>query len=140
MSTCTPNLKHSFLTIWEIVTFKVEEKVSFHVPKQDCSILEAKKTTFSNRFRMSLFRALFLSDLGTCSQNFMPTKDVVPWEKHQFTRWNSHTKAGFDNNKCLDEKLLYWKSKWPAHALVPLLHMELFFFWETLRSQFLVAF
>jgi hypothetical protein len=29
MSTCTPNLKNSFFTICEIITFKVEEKIFF---------------------------------------------------------------------------------------------------------------
>jgi hypothetical protein len=56
----------------------------FHVPEGDCNVLEAQKTTLSSKFGMSLFRFLFLSELGTCSQIFMPTRGVEPWEKHQF--------------------------------------------------------
>jgi hypothetical protein len=56
----------------------------FHVPHGDISILEAKKTTSSSRFGMILFRFLFLSELGTYSQNFMPTRGVKPLEKYQF--------------------------------------------------------
>jgi hypothetical protein len=52
------------------------------------SVLEAKRTKFSNRFGMRLFKDLFISELGTCSQNFMPTRDVEPCEKHQFPQWS----------------------------------------------------
>jgi hypothetical protein len=30
MSTCPPNLTHSFLTVCKIIMFKVEKKVFFH--------------------------------------------------------------------------------------------------------------
>jgi effector-binding domain-containing protein len=33
---------------------------------------------------MCLFRFLFLSELGTCPQNLMPTRGVEPLENHQF--------------------------------------------------------
>jgi hypothetical protein len=46
------------------------------MPKGDCSVLDAKETTFSSRFGMRLFRVLFLNELGTCSQNFMATRVV----------------------------------------------------------------
>jgi hypothetical protein len=78
MSICTSNLRHSFLTICKIITFKVEEKVFFAALEGDCSVLEAKNTIFSSRFGMRLFRFLFLSELGTYSQNFMPTRGVEP--------------------------------------------------------------
>jgi hypothetical protein len=29
MFTCPPNLRHSFLTVWKIITFKVDRKVFF---------------------------------------------------------------------------------------------------------------
>jgi hypothetical protein len=78
MSTCIPNLRHSFLTICEIIHSKVKEEFFFLVPKGDGSIFKAKKTTFKSRFGMSLFRFLFLSELGTCSQNFMPMRGEEP--------------------------------------------------------------
>jgi hypothetical protein len=31
-----------------------------------------------SKFRMSLFRFLFLGELGTCPQNLMPTQGVEP--------------------------------------------------------------
>jgi hypothetical protein len=43
------------------------------MPKGDNSLLGSKKTTFSRRFRMNLFRFLFLGELGTCPHNLMPT-------------------------------------------------------------------
>jgi hypothetical protein len=64
----------SFLTICEIITFKVEEKVSLPLQKGDNSLLGSKKTIFSIRFRMSLFRFLFLGELGTCPQNHAHTR------------------------------------------------------------------
>jgi hypothetical protein len=74
MSICTPNLRHSFFTICEIITFKFFSPV----PERDFSVLEAKKTTFSSRFGMSVFRFLFFSELGICLQNFKPTRSVEP--------------------------------------------------------------
>jgi hypothetical protein len=41
--------------------------------KGDNSLLGSKKITFSSRYGMSLFGFLFLSELGTCPQNLMPT-------------------------------------------------------------------
>jgi hypothetical protein len=46
--------------------------------KGDSSLLGSKKTTFLSKFRMSLFRFLFLGELGTCPQNLMPTQGVEP--------------------------------------------------------------
>jgi hypothetical protein len=54
------------------------------LPKGDSSLLGSKKTTSSSRFRISFFRFLFLGELGTCTQNLMPTQGVEPWENHQF--------------------------------------------------------
>jgi hypothetical protein len=55
-------------------------KKKFFLPLQkgDSSLLGSKKTTFSSRFRMSLFRFLFLGELGTCPQNLMTTRGVEP--------------------------------------------------------------
>jgi hypothetical protein len=78
MSICLPNITLSFLTICEIITFKVEEKVFFAPAKGDSSLLGSKKITFLSKFRMSLFRFLFLGELGTCPQNLMPTRGVEP--------------------------------------------------------------
>jgi hypothetical protein len=36
----------------EIITFKVQEKHLFHIFWGDCTVLEAKKTTFLSRFKL----------------------------------------------------------------------------------------
>jgi hypothetical protein len=77
MSTCLPNLTLSFLTICEIITFKVEEKV-FFAPTKGNNLLGSKRTTFSRKYEMCLFGFLFLGELGTCPQNLMPTRGVEP--------------------------------------------------------------
>jgi hypothetical protein len=78
MSICLPNLTLLFLTICEIITFKVEEKVFFVPAKGGQQSFGIQKTTFSSIFGMSLFRFLFLGELGTCPQNLMPTQGVEP--------------------------------------------------------------
>jgi hypothetical protein len=77
---CLPNLTLSFLTICEIITSKLKKKFFSPLQNGDSSLLESKKTTFSSRYGMCLFGFLFLSELGTCSQNLMPTQGV----EHQF--------------------------------------------------------
>ena len=64
MSTCCSNPKHSFSTICEIITFKVEEE-KILVPKGDINVLEVKKTIFSSRCRMNTFIFLFLGEFYT---------------------------------------------------------------------------
>jgi hypothetical protein len=44
MITYPPNLINSFLTICEIITFKVDGKVVLSMPKGGNKVLEAKKT------------------------------------------------------------------------------------------------
>jgi hypothetical protein len=78
MSICLPNLTLSFLTICEILTFKVEEKVFFALVRGDSNLLGSKKTTFSSRYEMSLFGFLFPGELDTCPQNLMPTQGMEP--------------------------------------------------------------
>jgi hypothetical protein len=46
MSICLPNLTFSFLTICEIITFKVEEKVFSAPAKGDSNHLGPKKPLF----------------------------------------------------------------------------------------------
>jgi hypothetical protein len=72
MSTCLPNLTLSFLTICEIITFEVEEKVLFALAQGGQQSFGVQKTTFSSRYEMCLFGFLFLGELGTCPQNLMP--------------------------------------------------------------------
>jgi hypothetical protein len=74
MSTCAPNLTHSFFTICKIITFKIEE---FFFP---CAW--GGLQCFGSQ--KNHFRILFLSALDTWSQNFMPTRGVKPWGKNQF--------------------------------------------------------
>jgi hypothetical protein len=86
MSTCRPNLTHSFLTVCEIVTFKVEEKVFSTVPERDSSVLEAKKTIFRYRYGLPDLKFLFIVELGTCVQNLIFTKGVEGCQKNYFPR------------------------------------------------------
>jgi hypothetical protein len=71
MSTCLPNFMHSFLTVCEIITFKVDKKVFFPVPKEDSRVLEAQKTTFSSRHGLCDILFLSLGGLGICLQNLI---------------------------------------------------------------------
>ena len=108
-------------------------KKKFFLPLQkgDSSLLGSKKTTFLSKFRLCLFRFLFLCKLGTCPQNVMPTRGVEPWENHQFPQGGMLKftyKGRFLTIKIAYEKFLDWKSKWWKHALVPLLYKEIFIF------------
>jgi hypothetical protein len=76
MSICLLNLTISFLTIYKIITFKVEEIFFLPLPKGNNSLLRSKKTTFSSRYEMCFFGLLFLGELGTCPQNLMSTQGV----------------------------------------------------------------
>jgi hypothetical protein len=84
MSTCLSNLIISFLTICKIITFKVEEKVYFTMPKGDSSLLGSKKTTFSSRYEMSLFGFLFLDELGTCPHKEWNLEKIINFHKEVF--------------------------------------------------------
>jgi hypothetical protein len=131
MSISLPNLTLSFLTICEIITFKVKEKVFSPLQNGNSSLLGSKKTTFSSRYGMCLFGFLFLIELGTCPQNLMPTQGVEPWENHQFPQGSMLKftyKGRFLTIKIAYEKFLDGKSKWRKHALVPPLHIEIFIF------------
>ena len=131
MSICLPNLTLSFLTICEIITFKVEEKVLLLLQKRDNSLLGSKKTTFSSILKMSLYRFLLLGELGTCPQNLMPKWGVEPWENHQFPKGGMLKftyKGHFLTIKIAYETFLDWKSKRWKHALVPPLYIEIFIF------------
>jgi hypothetical protein len=71
MSTCPPNLVHSFLTVCEIITFKVDKKDFFPVPEGDNRILKAQKTTFPSRHGLCDISFLSLGELGICLQNLI---------------------------------------------------------------------
>jgi hypothetical protein len=76
MSTCPPNLVHSFLTVCEIITFKVDKKVFFPMPKEDNIVLKAQKTTSSDRHGLCDILFLSLGELGICLQNLIPIGGV----------------------------------------------------------------
>jgi hypothetical protein len=76
MSICPPNLVHSFLTVREIITFKVDKKVFFPLPKGDNRVLKAQKTTFSSRHGSCDIFFLSLGGLGKCLQNRIPIGGV----------------------------------------------------------------
>jgi hypothetical protein len=46
MSTCPPNLAHSFLTNCKIITFKVDKNIFSPMPKEDNKVLKAKKKLY----------------------------------------------------------------------------------------------
>jgi hypothetical protein len=75
MSTCPPNLAHSFHTIFEIITFKVDKKFS-PVPKGDSRVLKPQKTTFSSKHGLCNILFLSLGELGICLQNLILTRGV----------------------------------------------------------------
>src|SRR5450759_4362867 len=84
MSICLPNLTLSFLTIYEIITFKFEKKLFLPLQKGGSSPLRSKRTIFFRIFRRCLCSFLSLGELGTCPQNLMPMQGVEPSENHQF--------------------------------------------------------
>jgi hypothetical protein len=131
MSTCPPNHTHSFLTVCKIIMFKVDKEVFSLAPEGDSRVLKAKKTIFKSRYGMCLSIFLFLSELGTCPQNLVPTRGVKHWEKNHFPQGGMLKftyKGRFLTIKIAYEKFLDWKSKQWKHALVPLLHVEIFIF------------
>jgi hypothetical protein len=71
MSTCPPNLVHSFLIVCETITFKADKKFFFLVPKEDNKVLKAQKTTFSGRHGLCDILFLSLGELGICLQNLI---------------------------------------------------------------------
>jgi hypothetical protein len=96
-------------------------------------LLGSKKTAFSSRCEMSLFRFLFVGELGTCPQNLVPTWGVEHWVKHQFPQGGMlkfTCKGYFLTIKIAYEKFLDWKSKWWKHALIPPLYIEIFIIFE----------
>jgi hypothetical protein len=78
---------------------------------------------------MSLFRFLFLVELGTCPQNCMPIQGVEPWENQQFPQGGMLKftyKDCFLTIKIAYEKFLDWKSEQWKHVPVPPLYIENF--------------
>jgi hypothetical protein len=71
MSSCPPSLAYSFFIVCEIITFKVDKKVFFPLPKGDNKVLKAKITTFSSRHGLCNILFLFLGELGICLQNLI---------------------------------------------------------------------
>jgi hypothetical protein len=84
MPTCPPNLTHSLLTVCEIITFKVEEKVFFHCAQEGQQCFGGQKTIFGHRYGLPDFIFLFLFELGTCVQDLIFTKVVEGCQKYYF--------------------------------------------------------
>jgi hypothetical protein len=103
--------------------------------KGDNRVLKAKKATFSSRHGLCNILLLSLGELGTSLQNLIPTRGVEHWEKNYIPQGGMMKftyKGSFLTIKEAYKKLLYWKSKQWAHALVPLLH-TCFFFWKIIK-------
>ena len=55
------------------------------MPEGDNRVLKAKKTICYIRYGMYFSIFFFLSELGTCVQNLIPTRGVELWEKNSFS-------------------------------------------------------
>jgi hypothetical protein len=89
-------------------------------PKGVSRVLKAKKTILKSRYGMCLSILLFLSELGTCPQNLIPTRSVEHWEKNHFPQEGMLKftfKGRFLTIKIAYEKFLDWKSERWKHAL-----------------------
>ena len=144
MSICLPNFTISSFTICEIITFKVQKNVFFALQNGNSSLMGSKKTTFSSRYGMCLSIFLFLSELGKCSQNLIPTRSVEPWIKHQFLQGgiyaNIHIPRLFFDNKNSIWKILRLKIWMVETCFNASSTCRNSYFWKTLQSQFLVVF
>jgi hypothetical protein len=78
------------------------------------SVSGAKKTIFGRRYGLLDFTFLFLVELGTCVENLILTKVVEGCQKNYFPQ-RGMLKFTYEGR--------FWK-----HALVPLLHVEIFIF------------
>jgi hypothetical protein len=76
---------------------------------------------------LSIF--LFLSELGTCPQNLIPTRHVEHWEKNHYYKGYAeiHIQRPFFDNKIANENFSDWKSKRWKHTLVLLLPYKFLF-------------
>ena len=139
MPTCLPNLTHSFLTVWKIITFKVDKKVFFY--------LRPKGTVEFWRRKNCYFFWIYM-DPNYGWVRYLSTKSHIHKKcgtlrkKHflQGSILKFTYKGRFLTIKKTYKKLLYWKFKWWTYTFVLPLHIDFFFFGETTRSQFLVAF
>jgi hypothetical protein len=84
MPTCPLNLKHSFLTVCEIIRFKVKKKFFSIALERYSSDLGGKETIFGRRYGLPDFTFLFLVELVTCVQNLIFTKVVEDCQKNYF--------------------------------------------------------
>jgi hypothetical protein len=128
--------------ICKIIKFKIDEKSFFPMPMEDNRVLEAKKIIFSSRHGWCIISFLSLSELNIYLQNLISTRGAEYWEKKYFPQWGMlkfTNKGRFLTIEKTSPKLLYWKFKRWAYALLPLLH-RLLVSWKTQKSQFLVVF
>jgi hypothetical protein len=89
---------------------------------------------------MSLFRFLFLGELGTCPQNFMPTRGVEPWEIHKFSQGVygiQIQRLVFDNKNSIWKILGLKIQTMETCSSASSMHRD-FNFWKILKSPFLV--
>ena len=86
MPTCPPNLRHSFLTVCEIIRFKAKEIYFPIVPERYSIASGAKITILGHRYGFPEFKFLFLGELGTCVQNLIFTKVVEGCQKNYFSQ------------------------------------------------------
>jgi hypothetical protein len=121
MLSCPPNLTYSFLTICEIITFKVHGKVFPNVLEGYSRVLQSKKKPFLGYLWLCLFVFLFIGELGTCPKNCIYTRGVEHWEKNEFpqggmlkfiykgqilTMKKAYKKVWYSKSKC--EHMHWW--------------------------------
>ena len=84
MSTCPPNLTHSFQIVCDIITFKIKQKVLIHCAWEGQQCFGGQKPIFGLRYGLLVFIFLFLFELGRCMQNLIFTKVVEGCQKNYF--------------------------------------------------------
>ena len=100
------------------------------IPKGDNRVLKAQKTTFSSGRGLCNILFLSLSELSICLKNLIFTRGVEHLERNYFPPGGMlkfTNKGHLLTTKKAYKKLLYWKSKRQAHALVLLLNTRFLF-------------
>jgi hypothetical protein len=143
MSTCQPNLTHSFLTVCDIITFKVKEKVIFHCAREGQQCFGGQKNHFSASVWLAGSQILVHSWVrymcakshihqrcGRLPKKLFSTKGYAeihiqrPFFDNKNSIWKTFGLKIQTVETCSSASSTHWK----------------FYFWKTLKSRFLVEF
>jgi hypothetical protein len=139
MSTCPPNLSYSFFTIYEIITFKVEEKVFFSSIWRRQQCFGTQKNHFLDYMWNEPLCILVLGWVRYMSTKSHTHSRCGTFRKSSIsTRGNAeiHIQGRLLTIKIAYEKFFDWKSKRWKHALVPLRYAKNLFLKNTKISIF----